>query len=62
MYHGGWVQGYRAEIAYSQEHQLGLVMLMNAESNLINELGTYFWSGALTAIHQQELDANTTDN
>lgn len=53
IYHGGWVQGYRAEIAYSREHQLGLVMLMNAESNLINELGTYFWSGVLTAIHQQ---------
>jgi beta-lactamase class C len=56
MYHGGWVQGYRAEIAYSAEHQLGLVMLMNAESNLINELGTYFWSGALTAIRQQQLE------
>lgn len=54
MYHGGWVQGYRAEIAYSREHQLGLVMLMNAESNLINELGTYFWSSFLTAIRQQQ--------
>jgi beta-lactamase class C len=54
MYHGGWVQGFRAEIAYSREHQLGLVMLMNAESSLINEMGTYFWSGALTAIHQQQ--------
>lgn len=54
MYHGGWVQGYRAEIAYSQQHQLGLVMLMNAESNLINELGTYFWSSFLTAIRQQQ--------
>lgn len=56
IYHGGWVQGFRAEIAYSREHQLGLVMLMNAESNLINELGTYFWSGVLTAIHQQQQD------
>ena len=54
MYHGGWVQGFRAEIAYSTEHQLGLVMLMNAESNLINELGTYFWSRMLSAIHQQQ--------
>ena len=60
MYHGGWVKGYRAEIAYSREHQLGLVMLMNAESNLINELGTYFWSGMLSAIHQQRLDNTTT--
>ena len=54
LYHGGWVQGYRAEIAYSREHQLGLVMLMNAESNLINQLGTYFWSSFLTAIRQQQ--------
>ncbi|GAB2921642.1 serine hydrolase domain-containing protein [Rheinheimera gaetbuli] len=54
LYHGGWVQGYRAEIAYSREHQLGLVMLMNAESNLINELGTYFWSSFLSAIRQQQ--------
>lgn len=60
MYHGGWVQGFRAEIAYSREHQLGLVMLMNAESNLINELGTYFWSGALTTIHQQQAEHKTT--
>ncbi len=59
LYHGGWVEGYRAEIAYSREHQLGLVMLMNAESNLINELGTYFWSSFLTAIHQQEKEALT---
>ena len=54
MYHGGWVQGYRAEIAYSREHQLGLVMLMNAESNAINEMGTYFWSSFLTTIRQQQ--------
>ncbi|MCS4308839.1 beta-lactamase class C [Rheinheimera pacifica] len=57
IYHGGWVKGYRAEIAYSREHQLGLVMLINAESNVMNEMGTYFWSGMLTAIHQQEREA-----
>lgn len=54
VYHGGWVKGYRAEIAYSKEHQLGLVMLINAESNVMNEMGTYFWSAMLTAIHQHE--------
>lgn len=56
IYHGGWVKGYRAEIAYSTEHQLGLVMLINAESNVMNEMGTYFWSSMLTAIHQHERD------
>ena len=53
----GVIKGYRAEIAYSREHQLGLVMLINAESNVMNEMGTYFWSGMLTAIHQHERDA-----
>ncbi|MBZ9610272.1 serine hydrolase domain-containing protein [Rheinheimera maricola] len=56
IYHGGWVKGYRAEIAYSREHQLGLVMLINAESNVMNEMGTYFWSAMLSAIHQYEAE------
>jgi beta-lactamase class C len=42
-YHGGWVQGYRADIAFSPEFGVGYVMLMNAESNLINEFTPDFW-------------------
>jgi len=60
IYHGGWVKGYRAEIAYSREHQLGLVMLINAESNVMNEMGTSFWSAMLTAIHQQQREQQAT--
>jgi beta-lactamase class C len=42
-YHGGWVQGYRADIAFAPEQEVGYVMLMNAESNLINEFTAQFW-------------------
>jgi beta-lactamase class C len=42
-YHGGWVRGYRADIAFAPEQQVGYVMLMNAESNLINEFTAQFW-------------------
>ncbi|MFT4937745.1 MAG: beta-lactamase class C [Paraglaciecola sp.] len=42
-YHGGWVQGYRADIAFAPKQQVGYVMLMNAESNLINEFTAQFW-------------------
>lgn len=43
-YHSGWVKGYRAEISFSPETGIGLAMLMNAEANIINELGANFWS------------------
>lgn len=46
-YHSGWVSGYRAEVSFSKEHGVGLAMLMNAEANLMNELGANFWSGYL---------------
>lgn len=54
IYHGGWVQGFRAEIAYSKERELGLVILLNAESNVIAELSTHFWSTMFTAMQQQD--------
>lgn len=44
-YHSGWVSGYRAEISFSPETGVGIAMLMNAEANLMNELGADFWSG-----------------
>ncbi|CAM5204973.1 serine hydrolase [Alishewanella longhuensis] len=50
VYHGGWVQGFRAELAYSKERELGLVILLNAESNVVAELSTYFWSTMFTAM------------
>jgi len=42
-YHSGWVSGYRADIAWSAHYNIGLVVLMNAESTAINAMTTRFW-------------------
>ncbi len=42
-YHGGWVEGYRADVAFAPEQGVGFAMLMNAESNLINSFTAKFW-------------------
>ena len=42
-YHGGWVQGYRADVAFAPSLGVGYAMLMNAESNLINHMTADFW-------------------
>lgn len=47
--HSGWLAGYRAEIALSHELDLGLVLLMNAESRAVGELDRAFWDAALAA-------------
>ncbi len=51
IYHGGWVQGYRADVAFSPELGVGYALLMNAESNAINELTATFWKKQVEA-HQ----------
>lgn len=43
IYHSGWVAGFRADIAYSPELDIGFAMLMNAEANAISKLSTKFW-------------------
>ena len=45
-YHSGWVSGFRADVAWSEEHDLGFAVLLNAESNSINKLTTTFWAMA----------------
>jgi len=47
VYHGGWVSGFRADVAFSLEHNIGIVVLLNAESSGISELTTRFWQMAL---------------
>ena len=54
IYHGGWVQGFRAELAYSRERELGLVILLNAESNVVNELTPAFWAAMFGALQQHD--------
>ena len=48
VYHGGWVSGFRADVAFSPKHNLGIVVLLNAESSGISVLTTQFWKMALS--------------
>ena len=43
IYHGGWVSGFRADVAFSPAHDVGIVILLNAESSDISTLTTGFW-------------------
>jgi len=47
--HGGWVAGYRAEIALSHDLDLGLVILSNAETRAVGALNRSFWDLAFAA-------------
>ncbi len=47
LYHGGWVSGFRADVAFSPRHNIGIVVLLNAESSGISELTTRFWQMTL---------------
>nr|WP_237709688.1 serine hydrolase domain-containing protein [Microbulbifer agarilyticus] len=42
VFHGGWVAGFRAAIAYSEKRKVGIVILMNAESRVISDLTANF--------------------
>lgn len=42
-FHSGWVEGFRAVIAYSEEKQIGMVLLANAESRSVDDLTVKFW-------------------
>ncbi|RUO29058.1 serine hydrolase [Aliidiomarina sanyensis] len=54
VYHGGWVQGFRAEIAYSPEFDVGLVILINAESSAMNALAPEFWRQVLPRMQDEQ--------
>jgi beta-lactamase class C len=49
VYHSGWVSGYRADVAWSAGHNLGIVVLMNVEGSSINALTTHFWEMAFAS-------------
>jgi beta-lactamase class C len=51
-YHGGWVQGYRADVPFSPTLDTGIAILMNAESNMINTISAKFWEQAV--IHRDD--------
>jgi beta-lactamase class C len=43
FYHAGWLEGYRVSLSFSKEKDIGLIMLMNAESESISFLEAEFW-------------------
>ncbi|MGB5485968.1 MAG: serine hydrolase domain-containing protein [Lysobacterales bacterium] len=47
IYHGGWVSGFRADVAFSLQHDIGIAVLLNVESSGISEMTTRFWQMAL---------------
>mgnify|MGYP000073673748 FL=1 len=46
IYHSGWEAGFRADIGYSPELDIGFAVLINAESNIINKISSQFWAQA----------------
>jgi beta-lactamase class C len=43
FYHAGWLEGYRVSLSFSKEKDIGLIILMNAESESISYLEAEFW-------------------
>ncbi|MBT8052807.1 MAG: beta-lactamase family protein [Gammaproteobacteria bacterium] len=59
VYHSGWVSGYRADIAWSEEHGVGIAVLMNVEGSSISEMTTTFWKMAFDLLLPESSVANT---
>lgn len=53
-YHGGWVKGYRADVAFAPETGAGYAMLMNAESNLMNPFTAELWDRYFAQLAEQQ--------
>jgi beta-lactamase class C len=49
VHHGGGVRGYRSEMAFVPEANIGLVLLFNAESNLANDIVPAFLDNLMDA-------------
>ena len=56
--HAGGVAGFRSIISYSTELDVGHVMLMNAESRVIDDLTAQFWDQQFTQLMAQERRVN----
>ena len=59
-YHSGWVSGYRADIAWSEEHNIGIAVLMNVEDNSISEITTTFWQMAFDLLEPSPMTGGKT--
>lgn len=51
VHHGGGVRGYRSEMAFLPEANIGLVLLFNAESNLANDIVPAFLDNLINTSH-----------
>lgn len=51
IYHGGGVRGYRSEMAFVPDANIGLVLLFNAESNLANDIVPAFLDNLINFSH-----------
>ena len=38
VHHGGWVKGFRSEVVFNQELQIGMVLLTNSETKLARNI------------------------
>ncbi|PKI14823.1 serine hydrolase domain-containing protein [Colwellia sp. 12G3] len=56
IYHSGWVAGFRADIGYSPELDIGFAIVINAESNAISKISSQFWLQA-SNLFDKQLDA-----
>lgn len=54
VHHGGGVRGYRSEMALVPEEDIGMVLMINAESNIINEVVPLFVKHILSVKGGQE--------
>jgi len=57
-YHSGWVSGFRADIAWSEEYKIGIVVLMNVEGSSISEITTTFWRMAFDMLEPDTESGN----
>ena len=58
--HSGAVKGYRAFISYSRDMDVGLVMLMNAQTREIDDLSVSFWDDAFDARDAEKAKAQAS--
>lgn len=49
IHHGGGVRGYRSEMAFVPDANIGMVLLFNAESNLANDIVPAFLDNLISA-------------
>jgi len=54
VHHGGWVQGYRTEMVFNRELNIGMVFLTNAETRLARDV-IFKFVNAYEAERQQQL-------